>query len=235
MLYTSSSYRTTVPFFALLVGLVCGSCSSDTRAILAPSDAQLSLTAAGPVVANQAVEITVAAAKSDGNPVSDGTEIQLTASAGEFESAKVRDPGRTGRGGRFARPARALSSLSPRRMTARGQAILVASSAVPTRINVSTSADSVPDGGGEVDVTATVFGASNEPVVSAPVEFFATNGSFAPVGPFLTDGDGKATTRLSTNAATQVRARVLTIDSLHHRDRHQGCSGRRPGRACRSA
>jgi hypothetical protein len=50
-------------------------------------------------------------------------------------------------------------------------------------------------------------------VASAPVEFFATNGSFAPVGPFLTDGDGKATTRLSTNATTQVRARVLTIDS----------------------
>ena len=69
------------------------------------------------------------------------------------------------------------------------------------------------DGGGEVDVTATVFGPSNEPVVSAPVEFFATNGSFAPVGPLLTDGDGKATTRLATNAATQVRARVLTIDS----------------------
>ena len=93
MLYMSSIDTHHLPFLAVLVALVCGSCSNDTRALLAPGDAQLSLKAAGPVVANQPAEITVAAAKSDGNPVSDGTEIQLTASNGEFESAKVRTQG----------------------------------------------------------------------------------------------------------------------------------------------
>ena len=212
MLHMSSKYRTTAPFLAVLVALVCGSCSNDTRALLAPGDAQLSLTAAGPVVANQAVEITVSAAKSDGNPVSDGTEIQLTSSNGEFESAKVRTQGGQAVAVLLAGspgPVELVATSSD----ARGQAVLVASSALPTRISITTSTDSLPTGGGELDVTATVFGPSNEPVASAPVEFFATNGSFAPVGPFLTDGDGKATTRLATNAATQVRARVLTIDS----------------------
>ena len=212
MLYRSLTDRTTVPFLAVLVALVCGSCSNDTRALLAPGDAQLSLKAASPLVANQPAEITVSAAKSDGNPVSDGTEIQLTANAGEFESAKVRT-----QGGQAVAVFRAAApgpvELVATSSDARGQAVLVASSALPTRINISTSADSVPTGGGELDVTATVLGPSNEPVASAPVEFFATNGSFAPVGPFLTDGDGKATTRLATNAATQVRARVLAIDS----------------------
>ena len=212
MLYRSLIDRTTVPFLAVLVALVCGSCSNDTRALLAPGDAQLSLKAAGPLVANQPAEITVSAAKSDGNPVSDGTEIQLTANAGEFESAKVRT-----QGGQAVAVFRAAGpgpvELVATSSDARGQAVLVASSALPTRIDISTSADSLPTGGGELDVTATVFGPSNEPVASAPVEFFSTNGSFAPVGPFLTDGDGKATTRLATNAATQVRARVLTIDS----------------------
>jgi len=212
MLYRSLIDRTTVPFLAVLVALVCGSCSNDTRALLAPGDAQLSLKAAGPLVANQPAEITVSAAKSDGNPVSDGTEIQLTANAGEFESAKVRT-----QGGQAVAVFRAAGpgpvELVATSSDARGQAVLVASSALPTRIDISTSADSLPTGGGELDVTATVFGPSNEPVASAPVEFFSTNGSFAPVGPFLTDGDGKATTRLTTNAATQVRARVLTIDS----------------------
>jgi hypothetical protein len=154
----------------------------------------------------------VAATKSDGSPVKDDTEIQFTASAGDFESQKVRT-----QGGLATTIFRAAGpgtvELVATSDEARGQLVVVAASAQPTRISISVSADSVPDGGGEVDVTATVFGSSGEPVVSAPVEFFATNGSFAPVGPFLTDGDGKATTRLSTNATTQVRARVLTIDS----------------------
>jgi hypothetical protein len=207
-----SSRTTVLPLLAVLVALVCGSCSNDTRALLAPGDALLSLKAAGPLVANQPVEITVAAAKSDGNPVSDGTEIQLTANAGEFESTKVRTSG-----GQAVAVFRAAGpgpvELVATSSDARGQAVLVASSALPTRITISASTDSLPSGGGELDVTATVFGSSNEPVVSAPVEFFATNGSFAPVGPFLTNGDGKATTRLATNAATEVRARVLAIDS----------------------
>jgi hypothetical protein len=204
--------RVSAPFVALVIALVSASCSSDTRALLAPSDAQLSLAAAGPIVANQAVTITIVAAKNDGNPVSDGTEIQLTASSGGFESAKVRTQGGQAVAVFLAAdpgPVELVATSSE----ARGQVVLAASSAMPTRISVSASADSVPSGGGELDVTATVFGPSNEPVVSAPVEFFASNGSFAPVGPFLTDGDGKATTRLSTNAATQVRARVLAIES----------------------
>ena len=212
MFHKTLKYRTTIPFLAVLAATLSAGCSDDTRALLAPGDAQLSLKAAGPLVANQAVDITVSAAKNDGTPVSDGTEIQLSANAGDFESSKVRT-----QGGQAVAVFRAAGpgpvELAATSSTARGQALLFVLSALPTRISISTSTDTLPAGGGELDVTATVFGPSNEPVAGAPVEFFATNGSFAPAGPFPTNGDGKATARLATNAATQVRARVLAIDS----------------------
>jgi hypothetical protein len=211
MLYTFPRHRAVVPFVAVLIALAAASCSSDTRAILAPSDSQLSLAASGPLIANQAVDITVVAAKSDGGVLKDGTEIQLSASAGAFEPSKVRT-----QGGQAVATYRAAGpgqvELSASSDTVQGKLVLVAASAQPTGISVSASAESVPDGGGELDVTATVV-SSGQPVASAPVEFFATNGSFAPVGPLLTDADGKATTRLSTPNATEVRARVLGIES----------------------
>jgi hypothetical protein len=204
--------RALAPSFVVLIALACGSCSSDTRPVLAPSDAQISLAASGPLIANQAVEITVAALKSDGSPVKDGTEIQLTASAGEFESTKVRTHG--GQALAIYHPSGSGTvELGAASDEAQGRVVLMALSALPTRVSVSASAESVPDGGGELDVTATVFGPSGEPVAGAAVEFFATNGSFAPVGPFLTNAEGTATVRLTTPSATGVRARVLAIES----------------------
>lgn len=195
----------------LLIALAGASCSSDTRAILAPSDSQLSLAASGPLIANQTVDITVSANKSDGGPVADGTEIQLSASAGAFEPSKVRTQGGQAVAAYLAAGPGQVE-LSASSDTVQGKLVLVAASARPTGVSVSASATSVPDGGGEVDVTATVV-SSGQPVASAPVEFFATNGSFAPVGPILTNADGKATARLSTPNATEVRARVLGVES----------------------
>jgi hypothetical protein len=212
MRFTFSRHRAVVPVAALVFALGGASCSSDTRAILAPSDSQLSLAPSGPLIADQAVDITVTAAKSDGSALKDGTEIQLSASAGVFEPSKVRT-----QGGQAAATYRAAGPGSVELLassdTVQGRLVLVAASAQPTRITVSASADSVPDGGGEVDVMATVVGSSGQPVASAPVEFFATNGAFAPVGPLLTNADGNVTARLSTPDATEVRARVLGVES----------------------
>ena len=59
MLYTGSRRRALVAPCFVLIALACGSCSSDTRAILAPSDSQLSLAAGGTAIANQPLAITV--------------------------------------------------------------------------------------------------------------------------------------------------------------------------------
>jgi hypothetical protein len=212
MLDISHRHRVVVSFVALLVALAGASCSSDTRAILAPSDSQLSLTASGPVIANQAIEITVVASKSDGGPVADGTEIQLSASSGSFEPSKVRTQGGQAVASYSAGGPGSIELVAASD-TVQGKLAVVAASARPTQISITASADSVPSGGGELDVTATVVGPSGEAVASAPVEFFATNGAFAPVGPLLTNADGKVTARLSTPDATEVRARVLGVES----------------------
>lgn len=212
MLESYCRHRAVFPFYALVVALVCGSCSDDRRAILAPGDASLALSTSGLIIANQAVDLTVSATKSDGSPVADGTEIQLTASVGEIEATKVRTQGgqaTTTYQAAGVGPIEFVASSSD----ARGELTVNALSAQPVRVAVTSSADSVPEGGGEVEVVATVFGPSNEPVAGAPIEFFASNGSFAPAGPFLTDANGKATTKLATAQVTQVRARVLTLES----------------------
>jgi hypothetical protein len=212
MLYTSLRCHAVILFVTLMTALAGASCSSDTRAILAPSDSQLSLAASGPLIANQPVDITVVAAKSDGAAVKDGTEVQLTASGGTFEPSKVRI-----QGGQAVATYTAAGpgqvELSATSDTVQGKLVLTAASAQATRVTVTSSADSVPDGGGEVDVTATVVGSSGQPVASALVEFFTTSGAFAPIGPLLTNADGKVTARLSTPTATEVRARVLGVES----------------------
>src|SRR5690606_22871249 len=91
--------------------------------------------------------------------------------------------------------------------------LLLTTSAPVASVAVAVSPEAIPDGGSEVDVKATVFGASGERVAGAPVEFFASVGSFVRAGPFITDAQGEVVTRLSVNDETQVRARVHTIES----------------------
>jgi hypothetical protein len=212
MFDTCSRQRAIAPFLAVLIALGLWGCSSDTRAILAPTDAQLSLTAAGPLIANQPVDVTIVASKSDGNPVADGTEIQLKASAGTFEPAKVRTQGGQAASTYWAEGPGAVE-LTAASDVVQGALVLVAASAAPARVTISVSTDTLPPSGGELDVTATVFGSSDERVSNAPVQFVATSGSFAPVGPLLTNDQGQVSTRLSTTNPTEVRARVHALES----------------------
>jgi hypothetical protein len=213
---TNHRQQLIAPFLAVLIALAIAACSSDTRAILAPTDGSLSVVPGAPlVVVNEGVELTIHATKSDGSPVADGTEILLTASSGEFDSPKVRTTG--GQATAFYRAA----STGPVEISAssdviQAQLILAAASAAVARIEVTTSPTELPETGGEVEVKATVFGPSGERVTGAPVEFLASSGTIAGAAagtPTFTDEQGQATIRLSTTQASQVRARVHTVES----------------------
>ena len=209
---TSLYQRISAPIFAVLIALAIAACSSDTRAVLAPSDAQLTLSANGPIISSQQVEMTVAAMKSDGSPVDDGTEIQLTASNGELQPSKVRTQGgqaTTVYTAGLAGPVqfRAASDVVST------EVVLYTLSSAPANVSLNLSAEFLPPGGGELDVTATVTGGSGERVVGAPVEFLTTHGSFGVSGPATTNEQGQATARLSSSQATEVKARVYSIES----------------------
>jgi hypothetical protein len=202
------------PLAAVLIACAIAACSSDTRAILAPTDASLSIVPGAPlVVVNQAVEVTVVATKSDGTPVADGTEILFTASGGEFETPKVRTHGGQATTNFFAGPDTGPVQINAASDVVQGELLLNAASAPIARVTVTVSPEEIPEGGGEVEVKATVFGPSNERVAGAPVEFLTSHGGFVGAGPFLTDAQGEVTTRLSATEAAQVRARVHTIES----------------------
>jgi hypothetical protein len=198
------------PALVVLSTLAAG-CSSDKHALLAPSDALISLKPAAPLVTvNGNVEVTIEVSESSGGTVPDGTEVFLSASRGEFDTPKVRT--KNGKATAFynAGPDSGLVELYAESDAAKGQYVLPTASGSVERISLVASQGAVPYGGGEVELKATVFGDGNQRVVGAPVLFQTSTGSFIPFAPVLTNDNGEARARLSTNEAAPARARVHT-------------------------
>jgi hypothetical protein len=201
---------------AVSSAVVLAACSSDTRAILAPSNALLAIEPGAQfVVINESVEVMIRATKSDGSPVLDGTEIDLSASSGQFESSSVRTTGGTATAvytaGGEAQPAQ-LFAVSD---SVQAEVALATTSAPVSTVIVTVSSTLIPPGGGEVEVTAIAVGPAGQPVAGAPVTLAATVGSFVGTGggPHFTNQQGQVTLRLSASEATEVRARVHTVES----------------------
>jgi hypothetical protein len=201
------------PALVVLSTLVAG-CSSDKHALLAPSDALISMSPVAPLVTvNGSVEVTIEASKSDGGAVPDGTEIFLSASRGEFDTPKVRIQGGKATALYNAGADPGLVELYAESDAAKGQYVLPTASGSVARVSLSASQGAVPYGGGEVELKATVFGEGNQRVVGAPVLFQTNTGSFIPFAPVLTNDNGEARARLSTNEAATASARVHTQQS----------------------
>jgi hypothetical protein len=202
------------PALVVLSTLAVAGCSSDKHTLLAPGDALISMTPTVPLVTvNGSVEVTVQASKSDGSPVDDGTEVFLSASRGEFDTPKVRIQDGRATAVYNATGDAGLVELYAESADARGQYVLPTASGRVTRLSLSAAQNAVPHGGGSVDLKATAFNESGQRVVGAPVSFQATTGSFTPFAPVLTNDNGEAVARLTTNAAATARARVHTQES----------------------
>ena len=214
MKYAYLRPRFVAPTLVVLSTLAIAGCSSDKNSLLAPSDALITMTPAAPLVTvNGNVDVTIQAARSDGSSVPDGTEIFLSASRGQFSTPKVRIQS----GKAIARYQAAADAghveLVAESDAAKGQYVLPTASASVARITLSASQGAVPYGGGEVVLKATVFGDGSQRVVGAPVVFQSNTGSFTPFAPVITNENGEATARLSTNDPATTRARVDTRES----------------------
>jgi len=202
------------PALVVLSTLAAVGCSSDKNALLAPSDALITMTPAAPLVTvNGNVDVTIQAAKSDGGSVADGTEIFLSASRGAFSTPKVRIQGGKAIALYHAGADPGLVELYAESDAAKGQYVLPTASGNISRISLTASKGAVPYGGGQVDLKATVIGEGNKRIVGAPVVFQASTGSFTPFAPVVTNDNGEATARLSTTEAATARARVHTQES----------------------
>jgi hypothetical protein len=197
-----------------LVALALTGCSTDKGALLAPSDAQISLTPSAPLVTiNGSVPVTVKVALSDGSPAGDGTEVLLSASRGQFESPKVRTRNGQATAAYQAAPDSGPVELYASSDVAEGRTVLAIASAPVSRISIESDKSAVAHGGGSVELTATVFSEGGARVASAPVLFVSTSGSFSPATPVLTNDQGEAVATLTTAQAASARARVHVIES----------------------
>ena len=214
MKYAHLRLASFAPALVVLSTLAVAGCSSDKHALLAPSDALITMTPSAPLVTiNGNVAVTIQAAKSDGSPVVDGTEVFLSASRGQFDTPKVRIQSGKATASYRAGADPGLVELFAESDAAKGQYILATASGNISRIKLTASQGSVPYGGGQVELKATVFGEGNQRIVGAPVVFQTTTGSFTPFAPVVTNDNGDATARLSTNDAATARARVDTLES----------------------
>ena len=215
MKYAHLRLPTLAPALVVLSTLAAAGCSSDKQALLAPSDALISMTPAAPLVTvNGNVEVTVEVKQSNG-----GYDRRRHGGVPQCEPRPIRQPARFGR--RTARPrcsttrapTRGSWSFLRSRTPPRGSTVLPTASGAVVRISLTASQGAVPFGGGQVDLKATVFGEGNQRVVGAPVVFQTSTGSFTPFAPVLTNDNGEATARLSTSEAATARARVHTQES----------------------
>lgn len=142
--------------------------------------------------------ITIVARNADGTPVAQGQEIILTSDLGVVSPARPRT--------RADGTATATLSTGNQAGTATIRAILGASEAATTTVTIRDVAatitlqavpQTVPQTGGEIDLTAAVFNAQNQPLAGAPVTFLAERGTLERRGAVPTDSTGQATNTLT--------------------------------------
>ena len=178
--------------------------------MLAPSTALVSLSAQGQLlVANVASPITINLTNANGSPVPDGTEVWLTASRGALDQAKART-----RDGKvavtFMPPAQSgIVKISASSGDVQGSVEFAVASAPVGRIALTGEPASLPSGGGQVDVVATVLSTGGQAVSGAPVSFGTNTGSLTPTTAVVSDGNGHARAKLTASAASVVRANIF--------------------------
>ena len=207
-------YRTLVAALGLYWALAAlAGCEVTRKAQTAPSDAVLSLSASSSFLAVSATTtLTVTARKLDGSAVPDGTEVVLSASAGDFDQRKVRVTG-----GQASAVYRAGSQTGTVQISASSGSVsavitLRVASASPGAVDLSAEPSRLGDGGGSATVTARVRSSAGTPVVGAPVAFRTSTGTLS-APEVLTDNAGEAKTLLTTSASALVSARVGEMEA----------------------
>ncbi|HVH57940.1 MAG TPA: hypothetical protein VM791_16865 [Vicinamibacterales bacterium] len=195
----------------LLTSLTAG-CGLDRKTILAPTGANLALSApAGFAVVNDTVTIVVTASDADGRAVPDGTEVVLTAASGQLLQSKVRLTS-----GSASVPYKAGAQFGTTQIEARsGDAIAtldvpVASHPV-ARVEISSNPAQLPSSGGSAELTAQAFSSGGQAVAGMPIKFQTSAGTVTPAEAVITNAEGVATARLTASSQATVRASASAI------------------------
>jgi adhesin/invasin len=189
----------------LLAALATVGC--DKVPLTAPGSSTVTLTTAA--VADGSTEVTATVLEQAGTPVQNGTTVRFTSSLGTMNPAEVQ-----------TRNGMATSRFSSNGDS--GEATITASSGSATQtvklnvglaaidsVTIRASTGTVPATGGTVTLTARVVAAGGNPLSGVPVTFSTTAGTLSS-GREVTDGNGEASTRLTTDSNATVSATAGT-------------------------
>jgi hypothetical protein len=189
----------------LLAALVAAGC--DKVPLTAPSNSTLTLTTAAAAGGGTRVVATVL--EQAGTPVQNGTTVRFSSSLGRMDPAEAQT--NNGMASSTFVPngdsGEATITVSSGATTATTKVLL--GTALVDSVSVRSSAGSVPATGGSVTITARVAGASGAALSGIPVTFNSTAGTLSSTRE-VTDGNGEAQVRLTTDANATVTAAAGT-------------------------
>jgi hypothetical protein len=179
----------------------------DKVPLTAPGSSTVTLTTAA--VADGSTEVTATVLEQAGTPVQNGTTVRFASSLGKMDpvEAQTRNGMATSRFSSNGDSGEATITVSSGSATANVK--FNVGLATIDAVAVRSSAGSVPATGGTVTITARVTGTGGAAFGGVPVTFNTTAGALS-TGGEVTDGNGEASTRLTTDANATVTATAGT-------------------------
>jgi hypothetical protein len=196
----------------VLLTLLAAACGLDRKSILAPSGANLALSApAGFVVVNDTITIVVSATTTDGTAVPEGTEVLLSAGSGELLQSKVRLSGGSANVAYKAGAQFGTAQIQARSGDASATIEVPVASHPVARVEISSDPAQLPSTGGSAELTAQAFASGGQAVAGMPIRFQTSAGAVSPAEPVVTNAEGIARARLTASSQATVRASASVI------------------------
>lgn len=205
-----SPFRPSILILAIAFGILSG---CEKMALLSPTGSTITLTINKTVVPiNGTAEVIAAVIESAGTPVQNGTVVTFTASFGVIEPREARTEGGIARvtfTGTQSGTAKIGAFSGGARVAAGSEIEVKVGGAAAAAVAMRSFPSSLPQGGGTVDVFATVRDASGTILPGAPVSFTSDQGNLGSSSA-ITNTNGEASTTLTTNREAVVTAFVIT-------------------------
>jgi adhesin/invasin len=220
--------RTGIRRFAPTIGVLAFGLTAvlasgcDTVPLTAPGGSAVTLTASSLVLpTGGSAEISAVVIESSGSTVQNGTSVRFTTTMGRIEPADAHTRNGIATATFFAGDVAGLADVratsggiggttgTGTTATATNQVQIAIGSAAVDAVTVRSSAGSVPATGGTVEVFASVNGTGARPLPNVPVTFSTTAGTLSSSRE-VSDGNGEAKTRLTTDANATVTAAAGT-------------------------
>ena len=154
-------------------------------------------------------DVTATVLEQGGTPVQNGTTVRFSSNLGRMDPVEVQTRNGMAASRFFANGDSGEATIVASSGSATANVKFNIGLALVDAVSVRTSTGSVPATGGTVTVTARVTTATGAPFGGVPVTFSTTAGTLSS-GREVTDGNGEASTRLTTDSNATVTATAGT-------------------------